>query len=338
MRQAGAEKVIGEILEMLYEDFRSAQLQTIKMVLYMVLSGYKLMEEETALSTEMDINPKLLKGLEIDMQLRGCTESSIDSYRYELRKFETHVDKSFLHMKPSDVMSYLAHGKINLGWKDTTFNTKLRILRKFFDFLVESDFVDLNPCRKIKEARVERVMRPTVNSVEREIVRCQCGNERNLAILDMLYSTGIRVSELCRLDKKDIDMETMSGKVYGKGKKERIIYFSGQAKVHLQNYLVSRTDDDPALFVSRNNPYRRLGKTGVECMLRKLVGGEDAPIKKLTPHVLRRSIGTDMLNRGAPLELVADKLGHENVDTTRQCYAAYSQDSLRQGNRKYAEI
>lgn len=338
MRQTGAEKVAREILELLYKDFENRQLQIIKMVLYMVLSGYQIMEEETELSTELDVNPKLLKGLELDMQLRGCTDTSINAYRYEIRKFETHTNKLYLHVKPADVMAYLADGRINHGWKDSTFNTKLRILRKFFDFLVQNDLMDLNPCRKIKEAKVEHVMGATVNSEQREIVRCQCNNERNLAILDMLYSSGIRVSELCRLNRTDIDMNTMSGKVYGKGKKERIIYFSGQAKVHMQNYLDGRTDDNPALFVGLHKPYRRLGKTGVETMLRKLASDDKVPVTKLTPHVLRRSIGTDMLNRGAPLELVADKLGHENVDTTRQCYAVYSQDNLRQGNRRYAEI
>lgn len=338
MKQAGAEKVAGEILELLYKDFENSHLQNIKMVLYMVLSGYQILEEETALSTELDVNPKLLNGLKLDMQLRGCTDASINTYMQEIRKFELYANKCYLHMKPADVMAYLANGKINREWKDTTFNTKLRILRKFFDFLVENDFMDLNPCRKIKEAKVERVMGAIVDSEQRESVRCQCTNERNLVILDMLYSTGIRVSELCRLNRTDINMESMSGKVYGKGKKERIIYFSGQTKHHLRNYLASRTDDDPALFVSLQKPHNRLGKTGVEAMLRQLVKDGNVGVTTLTPHVLRRSIGTDMLNRGAPLELVADKLGHENIDTTRHCYAVYSQDSLRQGNRKYADV
>lgn len=176
-----------------------------------------------------------------------------------------------------------------------------------------------------------------VDSVQRETIRCSCVTERDLAIMDMLYSTGIRVSELCHLDQSDINMESMSGKVYGKNRKERVIYFSGQAKVHLQNYLESRTDDNPALFVASRKPFGRLSRTSVEYILRKLVeNNQKLNGVKLTPHVLRRSIGTDMLNRGAPIDLVADKLGHVNIDTTRQCYAAYSKESLAYGNRKYA--
>lgn len=339
MKTVSVEQVIANVLQMMGEGYDRQLLQDIKMVLCMALSSYTITEEEYELSTEMDMNQELLKAMAIDMKLRGCTDDSIRMYVYEIRAFEKYIDRHFLQVQPADVMRYLANGKIHLKWKDTTYNTKLRVLRKFYDFLVEYDYMDKNPCRKVKETKIEHVMGQTVDSVQRETLRYGCTEERDIAIMDMLYSTGIRVSELCRLNRADINMESMSCKVYGKGRKERVIYFSGQAKVHLRNYLESRTDDNPALFVSLQRPHRRLSDDGVRYMLKKLVerNGQAEGIR-LTPHVLRRSIGTDMLNRGAPIDLVADKLGHANIDTTRQCYAAYSQASLRQGNMKYAEI
>lgn len=339
MKTVSVEQVIAGVMELIGEDYSHRQMQDIKMILYMVLARYDIVEAERELSTERDINQELLKAMKTDMQLRGCTDDSIEMYQHEIRFFERFTNRSFLQVQPADVMQFLAYGKIVRGWKDSTYNTKLRILRKFYDFLVEYDYMDKNPCRKIKETKVEHVMGQTVDSVQRETLRYGCTQERDIAIMDMLYSTGIRVSELCRLNRADINMETMSGKVYGKGKKERVIYFSGQAKVHLRNYLENRTDDNPALFVSLQRPYGRLSDDGVRYILRKLAE-RNAQVEgvRLTPHVLRRSIGTDMLNRGAPIDLVADKLGHANIDTTRQCYAAYSQASLRQGNMKYAEI
>ena len=242
MKDVSLEQVITRIMEMMGDDYEVKQLQDIKMILYMVLSGYCIMEADTELSTDRDMNQELLKAMKIDMQLRGCTDESIRTYLHEIGFFERFADKSFLQVQPADILRFLANGKINRGWKDSTYNTKLRILRKFYDFLVEYDYMDKNPCRKIKETKVEHVMGQTVDSAQRETLRVGCTEERNLAILDMLYSTGIRVSELCRLNRSDIDLASMSGKVYGKGRKEFIIYFSGQAKVHLENYLDGRTD------------------------------------------------------------------------------------------------
>ena len=201
-----------------------------------------------------------------------------------------------------------------------------------------------NPCyavymldtKKLKETKVERRIGPTLKPEQREEVRCACENELELALCDLLYTSGIRISELCQLDKKDIDFTNMKAIVYGKGRKEREVYFNGQAKVHLARYLETRKDDNPALFVSSRKPYRRISDQTIRNMLKKIKERDkDLEAVVLTPHVFRRTIGTDMINKGAPLELVAEKLGHVQLDTTKQCYAAIARATVQQAHNRY---
>lgn len=164
---------------------------------------------------------------------------------------------------------------------------------------------------------------------QREIVRCCCRTERELAIVDMLYSSGMRVSELVGMNRSDIDFITRRAKCYGKGRKEREIMFSHEAAVHLENYLMERQDNEEALFVRLKKPHTRLTKAAIEHLL-KNIKGRDARLKNvsLTPHVYRRTRGTDLINRGMPAELVAQKFGHENVQTLIQCYASISKNTV----------
>ena len=183
---------------------------------------------------------------------------------------------------------------------------------------------------------MERRIGPTVTAYQREEIRCACANEREQALCDMLYSTGARISELCALNIADIDFNDMSAIVYGKGRKEREIYFNAPAKLHLLRYLQTRTDSNPALFVTTRKPYSRMTPDTARLALKR-IQARDAEIAgiKLTPHVFRRSVGTDMINRGAPLEVVAEKLGHVQLDTTKQCYAAISRETVRQAHNRY---
>ena len=153
---------------------------------------------------------------------------------------------------------------------------------------------------------------------------------------DMLYSTGARISELCALNTADIDFVRMTAVVYGKGRKEREIYFNASSKVHLERYLAERTDENPALFVASRKPYGRMSQNTARAILKRIQArdGRIAAIK-LTPHVFRRTVGTEMINKGAPLELVAEKLGHVQLDTTKQCYASISRATVRQAHDRY---
>lgn len=314
----------------------AARLDQAKMILYMSLADLQIFKEETALSTEVDYTEEYLRQYLINMQLNGCTDNSVSSYKYELQRMLLHINKDIKIITVNDIRSYLAWGKVVKQWSDRTYNTKLITIRCFFKWLYEEDLLEGNPAKKLKETRVERRIGATLNPEQREEVRCACQDERELAICDLLYSSGIRVSELCRLNRSDIDFGAMKAIVYGKGRKEREIYFTGQAKVHLQKYLESRTDDDLALFVGVKQPHGRISPDAVRAVL-KTVKSRDESLAgvKLTPHVFRRTVGTDMINRGAPLELVAEKLGHVQLDTTKQCYAAISRNTVHQAHDKY---
>lgn len=314
----------------------AARLEQAKMVLYMSLADLQIYKEESALSTEVDYTEEYLRQYLMNMKLNGCTDNSINGYAYELKRMLAQVNKGIQQITINDLRGYLAWGKVVKQWSDRTYNTKLIMIRSFFAWLYEEDMLTDNPAKKLKETKVERKMGPTLNPVQREEVRCACQDERELAICDLLYSSGIRVSELCSLNRSDIDFATLRAVVYGKGRKEREIYFTGQALVHLQKYLESRTDDDPALFVGVKQPHKRIKPDAVRAILKKVKERDQELVGvRLTPHVFRRTIGTDMINRGAPLELVAEKLGHVQLDTTKQCYAAISRETVQQAHKRY---
>lgn len=337
-------KNIGQVTQNIIRSLEDAgvvkqeNLQAVKLVLDMHLSKYQLITEETALSTDCDYTYAYLERYLMDMRLRGCTENSIRSYQGDLKNFLAYVDRPVPDILYHDIQRYLAYGKLQRGWNDRTYNTKLIQIRSFFKYLYEEDLIRDNPGKKLHEAKVERRIGPTVNAYQREEIKCACASEREQALCEMLYSTGARISELCALNIADIDFNNMSAIVYGKGRKEREIYFNAPTRLHLERYLQSRTDDNPALFVSSRKPFGRLHPCGARAIL-KQIQARDKEIAgiKLTPHVFRRSVGTDMINRGAPLEVVAEKLGHVQLDTTKQCYAAISRETVRQAHNRFVQ-
>lgn len=305
-------------------------------VLYMTLANLQIFKEETALSVDLDPTEDFLNQYLLNMKLAGCTNGSIYNYKNNLRNMLDYINKNIMDITYADLKKYLAYGKIVRKWKDRTYNSKLISIRSFFGWLYEEDLLTSNPAKKLKETKVERRMGPTLRPEQREEVRCACENELELALCDLLYTSGIRVSELCQLDIQDIDLSNMRAIVYGKGKKEREVYFNGQAKVHLERYLASRDDDNPALFVSPRKPHGRITDQTIRNILKKIKERDkDLDNVVLTPHVFRRSVGTDMINKGAPLELVAEKLGHVQLDTTKQCYAAIARATVQQAHNRY---
>jgi len=190
--------------------------------------------------------------------------------------------------------------------------------------------------KNIKPTKEEYRMQPVLSAEQREIMRCSCRSERELAIMDLLYSSGGRVSEICQLNISDMDFINRRARIYGKGRKEREIYFSAQASLHIRDYLKTRTDDNPALLVGTKSPCRRLTIAGIQWIL-KSIQSRDERLNglKISPHTFRRSCGTDMLNRGAPVEMVKEKLGHAKADTTLQCYAKISTEAVRDAERRF---
>lgn len=332
--------VVMDILKGLSQVIKEVNyLNDARVVLYMTLSGLQFSKEETGVSVNVDCTGDYIADYLRSMFDGGCTKGSINGYRNEINKLFRYLGKGVTDVSYEDLREYLRQGKLEKGWKDATYNHKLIVIRSFFTWLYNEDKLLNNPAKKLKEAKVERRMCAILEPEDREIIRCACQSELELALCDVLYSSGVRISELCALDISDINFKKRSAVVYGKGRKEREIYFSNPAKMHLKRYLKSRTDDNPALFVREKKPHDRITPGGVRYMLKKIKSrDEEVANIILTPHVFRRTMGTEMINRGAPLELVAEMLGHVQVDTTKQCYAKIARETVRQAHDRYIGV
>lgn len=235
-------------------------------------------------------------------------------------------------MTTDDLRSYLAeYQQINNCSKVTVDNIR-RNLSSFFSWLEEEDYILKSPMRRIHKIKTKQQVKEIISDEMIEKMRDNCKTKRDLAIIDLLYSTGIRVGELVRLNISDIDFEERECVVYGKGDKERRVYFDAKAKLHLQNYIKSRTDDNPALFVTLDVPYDRLKISGVEIRMREL--GRSLSIPKIHPHKFRRTMATRAIDKGMPIEQVQKILGHSQIDTTMQ-YAMVNQSNVKTSHQKY---
>lgn len=314
------------------------RLNEAKMVLYMYLSQVQMYNEETALSTAVDNTSEWVRLYCVTMQIKGCTAASVEAYKQEYRQFFSTVNKSVRDIGTNDIRGYLAHCKLNRGNKDVTINNKIRILRGLFNWLMEEEFIDKNPILKIHENKVEHLVKGVFGDEEVAIIKDVAMRKsiRDAAIVDFLHSAGVRISEMVALNRDDVDIRERECIVYGKGRKEREVYFGGEAAVHLKEYLASRTDSNPALFVSAKKPYNRMSDDGVRAMLKSLAG-LDERLKgvQINPHKWRRQFVTDLLEKDVPLTLVADLAGHKSINTTKDNYANYSKHKAKDAHKKY---
>lgn len=333
-----ASAVINNILLQLNDYIPQGYFDDVRMVLYINLCDYSFEKnKDTAeLTSNLDAAYEAIRRWQQELIVEGLVKSTITQYSRELKQLMLYTGMSPLEMTESHIRNYLAHGKIERRWKDKTFNSKVRSLRSFFKWAYTEDVMKNDPMKKIKETREEFRMGNILSPEQREIFRCACRTNRELAIVDLLYSSGGRISEICQLNINDLDYTNRRMIIYGKGKKEREIYFSAQARVHIVDYLEGRDDNNPALFVSGRIPHQRLTKDGIRYILKDIQKRDDRLKNiKISPHVFRRTCGTDMLNRGAPIEMVKEKLGHEKADTTLHCYAKISREAVRDAERKF---
>lgn len=265
-------------------------------------------------------------------RLEGCSERSLRYYASTLARFCDEVSKPPHDVTTDDIRDYLMgySGDGRVG-KATVDNIR-RVISSFFSWLEEEDYIYKSPVRRIKKIKTSRVLKPVYSDESLELLRDSCGEIRDLAMIDLLSSTGIRVGELVRLNRWDIDFDSRECVVHGKGDKERRVYFDARAKMHLLAYLELREDNTPALFVSLHRPHRRLEISGVEARLRKL--GEDSGVKHVHPHKFRRTLATKAIDKGMPIEQVQVLLGHSKIDTTL-CYAMVDQENVKRSHRKY---
>ena len=265
-------------------------------------------------------------------QIEGCSLRSISYYGSTLDNMIKSLQKPFNQIETEDLRIYLSeYQKKNNASKQTIDNIR-RILSSFFTWLEDEDYILKSPVRRIHKIKTMKQVKETYSDEAMERLRDNCKTIRDLALIDMLASTGMRVGELVKLNRVDVDFVNRECVVLGKGSKERVVYFDARTKLHLQNYLNSRTDDNEALFVSLLEPHNRLEIAGVEIMLRKL--GRSLEINKVHPHKFRRTLATRAIDKGMPIEQVQKLLGHQKIDTTME-YAIVDQQNVKNSHRKY---
>ena len=265
-------------------------------------------------------------------QVEGCSERSVNYYSSTLDNLIKSLVKPFNQIETEDLRVYLSeYQKKNDASKQTIDNIR-RILSSFFTWLEDEDYILKSPVRRIHKIKTMKQVKETYSDEALERLRDNCKTIRDLALIDMLSSTGMRVGELVKLNRVDVDFVNRECVVLGKGSKERVVYFDARTKLHLQNYLNSRTDDNEALFVSLLEPHNRLEIAGVEIMLRKL--GRSLEINKVHPHKFRRTLATRAIDKGMPIEQVQKLLGHQKIDTTME-YAIVDQQNVKNSHKKY---
>lgn len=322
---------INEVLKQLEGKFDEKQLKTIERTLYRCLKNKEIREKKVVLPKD---NNEALDFFIAAKKIEGCSIKSLNYYYTTLVKMLDKVNVIYFSITTEDIRTYLSDYQENSGVSKATIDNMRRIISSFFSWLENEDYIMKSPARRIRKVRVGKIVKEIYTEENIELMRQNCINARDLAIIDMLYSTGMRVGELVRLNISDIDFENKECVVLGKGNKQRKVYFDAKTKIHLQQYLNSRKDTDPALFVSQLYPYNRLKISGVEIALRKI--GEKLHISKVHPHKFRRTLATKAIDKGMPIEQVQHLLGHTKIDTTLG-YAMVDDENVKISHKKFLE-
>ncbi len=265
-------------------------------------------------------------------KIEGCSERTLSYYKTTVEKLLDKIDDPIRKVTTDDIRDYLANYQGLNGCSKTTIDNIRRNISSFFTWLEEEDYIIKSPMRRIHKIKTTKTVKEIISDEEIEKMRDRCSSLRDLAIIDLLYSTGIRIGELVRLNIDDIDFEERECIVFGKGDKERRVYFDAKTKIHLMGYINSRSDANPALFVTLDAPYDRLQISGVEIRLRRL--GRELGINKVHPHKFRRTMATRAIDKGMPIEQVQKLLGHSQIDTTMH-YAIVNQTNVKVAHRKF---
>ena len=323
---------IFEILRSMQCCLSEEQLQKLQMVLQVILDDCVVKKEKQELSIierewEVDLNDYLLS-----KRLEAKSENTIQRYRYELMRLLMYINKPINKISSSDISNYMIAYKQIRGVSNQTLKNIRAIFNAFFTWMRDRERINKNPMNLVESIKTENIIKPPFTDEERERMFRACKNIRDKALLEFLYSTAIRVSELSRLNISDIHFSDKDLIVYGKGAKERVVYINNKANMYLKEYLASRADNNEALFVSSIHPFDRLTKQGIEDIVRRT--GRRAGVKKAHPHRFRRTAATNALNRGMPVQEVADILGHANLDTT-MTYCTVDKESVKLHHKKY---
>ncbi|MFR2765764.1 MAG: site-specific tyrosine recombinase/integron integrase [Clostridium sp.] len=319
------EEKLVRILNEMAEVLNIAQLKKLQEVLL------KHLTEKEAKQQEID-NTEYVKLFLDAKKIEGCSDRTLKYYRVTVEHMLRQILSPIRKITTEEIRAYLVdYQKINNCSKVTVDNIR-RNISSFFSWLEEEDYILKSPMKRIHKIKTKTVVKNTISDEDIEKLRDHCSNIRDLAMIDLLYSTGMRVGELVNLNIDNVDMEQRECIVYGKGDKERKVYFDAKAKIHLLNYLNSRSDTNPALFVTLDAPHERLKISGVEIRIREL--GRKLGLERIHPHKFRRTMATRAIDKGMPIEQVQKILGHSQIDTTMQ-YAIVNQTNVKISHQKF---
>ncbi len=319
------EEKLVNILNEMAEVLSIAQMKKLQEVLLRNLS-------ETETPGESTSNQDYLQLFLDAKKIEGCSERTLQYYRVTIEKLLCKIEVPIRKISTEQIRAYLSeYQQINNCSKVTVDNVR-RNISSFFSWLEEEDYILKSPMRRIHKIKTKKQVKEIISDEAIERLRDSCCCPRDLAMIDLLYSTGIRVGELVNLNIDDINFEARECVVFGKGDKERQVYFDAKAKLHLQDYLESRNDDNPALFVTLDAPHARLKISGVEIRIREL--GRSLNLNKIHPHKFRRTMATRAIDKGMPIEQVQKILGHSQIDTTMQ-YAIVNQNNVKSSHQRY---
>ena len=323
------QNLITDVVQGMLPYLNNAQTEKLQEVLQHTLFSYKVTKvENNTENLEQDLVELFLSAKRIE----GCSEKTLKYYNASIQAMLTCVGKGVRHIVTDDVRSYLTEYQEKNQSSKVTIDNIRRILSSFFSWLEDEDYILKSPVRRIHKVKTGTNIKETYTDEALELMRDSCTELRDLAIIDMLASTGMRVGEMVLLNRADINFNERECVVFGKGDKERIVYFDARTKIHLQNYLNSRRDENPALFVSLQKPHKRLQISGIEVRLREY--GKRLGLSKVHPHKFRRTLATMAIDKGMPIEQLQQLLGHRRIDTTLQ-YAMVKQSNVKIAHRKY---
>lgn len=323
------EQLIREVQRQMLPYLNNAQLKQLQGVLEGVLSGVELSRSAGMVdSAKVDTVACFINAKRIE----GCSEKTLSYYRQTIVSMLSGIDKEPQEIVTEDLRKYLTEYQANRKSSKVTIDNIRRILSSYFSWLEDEDYIVKSPVRRIHKVKTAKVIKETYTDEALEIMRDNCCNVRDLAMIDLLASSGMRVGEMIAINRDDINFNERECVVFGKGSKERIVYFDARTKIHLQNYLESRTDTCPALFVSLTAPHDRLQIGGVERRLREL--GKRLNLPRVHPHKFRRTLATSAIDKRMPIEQVQQLLGHQKIDTTMH-YAMVKQQNVKLAHRKY---
>lgn len=323
--------LINKITDKMTGCIKKDSVEIVKEVLYKCLSDYEIISKEDGKPID---NDTVLTLFIASKKIEGCSSQSIKYYKSTLIGLLKNINKVYYLITTEDLREFLSNYQDNNHVTKATIDNVRRIISTFFSWLESEDYITKSPARRIHKVRTGKVVKEVYSEETIELLKQNAGNKRDLSIIDFLYSTGIRVGELVKLNKTDIDFDNKECIVLGKGNKQRKVYFDAKTKIHIKQYLDERTDNEDALFVSLLKPYKRLEISGVEIALRKI--GKKLGLKKVHPHKFRRTLATKAIDKGMPIEQVQHLLGHTKIDTTLE-YAMVDDTNVKLSHKKYLE-